>query len=183
MVKMRPHGNPDRLDRAIFARVAAGDRGALAEAYARHGPMAYRHALWILRHPADAEDVVQAVFLTLATRGAVLLGVRRPASYIGAMVHHEASAQRRSREQTPAIDAEILLAAAREPALEVERITLGRALAELDAVQREVVFLRVYAGFTLREIGMMTGFSLFTVASRYRLALSRLRRELETEAP
>jgi len=180
---MKPRGKPDGQDREIFARIAAGDRGAIEAVYARHGAAAYRHALWILRHPADAEDVVQTVFVTLAARGAELLGVRRPASYIGAMVHHEALALRRGRERTALGDAAPLLAAASEPALEIERVALGRALAGLDATQREVVFLRVYAGFTFREIGRMTGVSMFTVASRYRLALSRLRRQLEGEDP
>ena len=127
------------------------------------------------------EDVVQTVFVTLASRGAELLGVRRPASYIGAMVHHEALAVRRRPEETGDANAEALLAAATEAGLEIERVALGRALACLETAQREVVFLRAYAGFTFREIGRMTGASMFTVASRYRLALVRLRRQLEGE--
>jgi len=178
---MKPLGNSNRPDCEILERVAAGDRAALAELYARHGAAAYRHALWILRCPADAEDVVQTVFVTLAVRGAELLGVRRPASYIGAMVHHEALAMRQRCDRETDAGGDLLLQAASERGLEVERLALGRALARLDTTQREVVFLRVHAGFTFREIGRMTGVSLFTVASRYRLALIRLRRLLEGE--
>lgn len=178
---MKPLGNSNRPDREILERVAAGDRAALAELYTRDGAAAYRHALWILRRPADAEDVVQTVFVTLAVRGGELLGVRRPASYIAAMVHHEALALLRHPDRQADEGAELLLEAHSDAGLEVERLALGRALAKLDATQREVVFLRVHAGFTFREIGRMTGVSLFTVASRYRLVLIRLRRLLEGE--
>jgi DNA-directed RNA polymerase specialized sigma24 family protein len=37
-----------------------------------------------------------------------------------------------------------------------------------------VIVLRVVEGFSFREIGYLTGVSLFTAAGRYRLALKRL---------
>ena len=55
---------------------------------------------------------------------------------------------------------------------------LARALDQLPPEQREVVVLHVTSGFSFREIGGMTGVSLFTAAARYRLALSKLRATL-----
>lgn len=45
----------------------------------------------------------------------------------------------------------------------------------IDGRRREAVLLHVVEGFSFREIGRQTGVSLFTAASRYRLAVRRLR--------
>jgi DNA-directed RNA polymerase specialized sigma24 family protein len=53
-----------------------------------------------------------------------------------------------------------------------------RCVDGLDALsdaQREVVVLHLVDGYSFREIGGMTGVSLFTAAGRYRDALDRLR--------
>jgi len=63
------------------------------------------------------------------------------------------------------------------PAVE-SRIDITRALDELPEEQREVVVLHALEGFSFREIGRLTGVSLFTAAGRYRLAVGRLQRLL-----
>ncbi len=55
---------------------------------------------------------------------------------------------------------------------------MARALDDLPAEQREVVVLHLVEGFSFREIGRLTGVSLFTAAGRYRLAVARLRKSL-----
>lgn len=65
------------------------------------------------------------------------------------------------------------------PASTPESIDLLRALDDLPDEQREVVVLHVVDGFSFREVGRMTGVSLFTAAGRYRLAMARLRRQLD----
>ena len=52
---------------------------------------------------------------------------------------------------------------------------VARALAELPAAQREIMQLHLTEGFSFREAGRITGVSMFTAASRYRVALERLR--------
>src|SRR5438874_2745228 len=81
-------GAPDtRRDRELLGEVASGRAEAVAELYDRHAASLYRHAVALTRHIADAEDLVHAVFLKLATTGAELLGVRSPASYLHRMLH------------------------------------------------------------------------------------------------
>ena len=62
-----------------------------------------------------------------------------------------------------------------------EAIDVGRALASLPVEQREVVVLHVVEGFSFREIGGLTGVSLFTAAARYRLAIGKLKQELDPD--
>ena len=52
---------------------------------------------------------------------------------------------------------------------------MRRALTALPEMQREIVVLHVFNGFSFREIGNITRVSTFTAASRYRLAIDRLR--------
>jgi RNA polymerase sigma-70 factor (ECF subfamily) len=52
-------------EQALLDRVRGGDAAALERLIERHAPRVYRVALGITRNAADAEEVVQDVFLTL----------------------------------------------------------------------------------------------------------------------
>lgn len=52
-------------DEELLARIAAGSQVALSELMARHGRGLRTFATRYLRHAADAEDVVQEVFVTV----------------------------------------------------------------------------------------------------------------------
>ncbi|MGE5358850.1 MAG: RNA polymerase sigma factor [Bacteroidales bacterium] len=170
----------DPHDRQLLARLAAGEGEALGELYDRHIASLYRHACGLTKRREEADDLVQAVFVKLATIGAALLGVRKPASYLHRMLRTTwLDAQRRrvlrseqSIESGPQSDGGV------QPRLD-SGLDTERALAVLSDDQREVVALHVLAGFSLRETGRITGVSTFTAASRYRLALARMRKFLE----
>ena len=82
-----PGPDDNRRDRELLARLASGSADALAELYDRRAPSLLRHAIALTRRRADAEDLVQAVFLKLATTGPELLGVRQPENYLHRIVH------------------------------------------------------------------------------------------------
>lgn len=165
-----------RRNAASFARLVRGDRDALADLYDAHAGSLFRHGLALTRRPSEAEDLVQTVFLKLTTTGAPLLAVRNPKNYMHRMLHAAwIDAQRRRGAQA------LGSAMVDDLALTVERdvesaIDVTRALAELPAEQRQIVQLHLIEGFSFREAGSITGVSGFTAASRYRLALERLRR-------
>jgi len=171
----------DRADRACLGRLARGDADALDELYRRHSTTAWRHALWVTRSAADADDVVQTVFVRLAGGGVDLLGIRSLRAYLGSMVHHEATRIARRGDEGRAVDGvdpDALVGDDSSGELEAERVLLAARIAELPADQREVLVLRAYGGFSFREIGRAVGVSTFTAASRWRLALGRLRQAL-----
>ena len=64
-------------DRTLLDKAVAGDAGALEALMGRHAGRVYRLAFGITRNPADAEEVVQDVFLTVVRRAAASRG-RRP---------------------------------------------------------------------------------------------------------
>lgn len=173
----------DRRDRELLSDLAAGNPRALAELYDRHAPSLFRHAIALSRNRSDAEDLVQAAFLKLATIGAPLLGVRVPASYVHRVLRSQWLDGRRRAITGNRIEPESIVDILVAPASGPETIDLVRALDGLPDVQREVVVLHVMDGFSFREVGSMTGVSMFTAAARYRLATSKLRQRLESTGP
>ena len=170
---------PDtRRDRELFAHVATGHQDALGELYDRHAASLYRHALALARVPADAEDLMQAVFVKLATTGADLLAVRRPASYLHWMLRTTWVDARRRAIAGARAESDATQPLAMPSRRVIEGIDISRAMDELPPTQREVIVLHLVEGFSFREVGRMTGVSLFTAAARYRLAIARLRGRL-----
>jgi RNA polymerase sigma-70 factor, ECF subfamily len=171
----------DRLDRALLARIADGDRQALGPLYDTHALTLFHHALALARHRSDAEDLVQTVFVKLATTGAELLGVRIPRRYLHRMLKAAWLDDRRRREvrREDPLDAIPLTSATPAAGSSRDALDLARAIGELSPEQREVIVLHTMHGYSLREVGAMTHVSLFTAASRYRLARARLRRLLD----
>jgi RNA polymerase sigma-70 factor (ECF subfamily) len=171
----------DHRDCALLADLAAGKPQALGQLYGRHAASLLRHALALSRRRPDAEDLVHAVFVKVAAIGAPLLGVRKPASYLHRMLHTAWLDGRRRTVTGERIErksaGEGIVAHAG-----VESIDLWRALDRLPPEQREVVVLHVVEGFSFREIGGMTGASMFTAAARYRLAIAKLRAALQPNA-
>ena len=174
-----PGAHDTRRDRELLGDLASGSAEALAELYDRHAHSLYRHAVALTRHVADAEDLVHAVFVKLATTGADLLGVRTPASYLHRILHTTWIDGRRR-----AITGERAVAGAGRERVAWSGVTAGavedaidiaRALDVLPEAEREVIVLHLAEGFSFREIGRMTGVSLFTAAGRYRQGIGRVR--------
>ncbi len=171
----------DREDRASLRRLVGGDPNALAALYDAHAGSLFRHGLALARSRPDAEDLVQAVFLKLATTGAALLAVRRPANYLHQILRaawidtcRRPAAQHEEQADMTADCGGLDCGRSTEAAIDV-----AAAVARLPAPQREIVNLHLVEGFSFREAGRIIGVSMFTAASRYRLALAGLRQMLE----
>lgn len=175
-----PHSRDDNHDRQLLTNIASGGQHALGELYDRHASALFRHACALTRRRAEAEDLVQAVFVKLASTGAELLGVRAPASYLHRMVKTTwLDGQRRAVLGERAIADRTTVFPEVTPSDPSHAIDIGRALDDLPPLQREVVVLHLVEGFSFLEVGRQTGVSLFTAAARYRLALARLRKALD----
>ena len=167
-------------DRRRLRRLAEGDRSALAEIYDAHASRLYRHALWLLGSRQEAEDVVHDVMIKIAGMGGELLGIRNVRPYLLQMAHRGAVdlIASRGRWKDEPLDLSPAQDGTADAARAAEAAEACRLLARIDPAQREVVYLHLFEGLTFREIGRVIGASMFTAASRYRLAVERLRREM-----
>ncbi|MCD4749702.1 MAG: hypothetical protein K8R59_10040, partial [Thermoanaerobaculales bacterium] len=88
--------------------------------------------------------------------------------------------RRRMRRPTePLHSAEMVAAPADDPDRVLDARHASKLLSQLSMKHREVVYLRHYGECTFAAIGDVLGIPTFTAASRYRLALRRLRRLME----
>ena len=153
-----PHARDDRRDRELLCDLASGRREALGELYDRHSASLFRHGLALTRRAADAEDLVQSVFVKLATTGAELLGVRTPASYLHRILSTTwLDSQRRTVAGERAVEIGKMDLVESHPFGLEGAIDIGRALDALPDAQREAVVLHVFDGFSFREVGRATG--------------------------
>jgi RNA polymerase sigma-70 factor, ECF subfamily len=185
-------------DEALAARLCRRDAAALALLYDRYAAPVYalaRHTLG----PADAEEVVQEVFLSLWNR-AGQYDPRRGAfgAWFMALARHRVldELRRRGAQQRlrAAVAVERLLAAAagggaggesvEEEVWRRERgaAVLG-ALQQLPEAQRRVLVLSYFGGLSHASLAAHLGWPLGTVKKRVRLGLQKLRAALGGYAP
>jgi RNA polymerase sigma-70 factor (ECF subfamily) len=164
--------------RAPFDALAAGNASALEAVWEIASRRLYGLALWRTGCKEDARDVVQEVFVRLASRHVELGRVAQPDVWLLAVTHNAAidAVRRKARRRTePIEDAGHVAAPGADPGRTAAAASASLALAQLAPAQREAVLLHHVAGCSFREIGAITGVPAFTAASRCRLALARLR--------
>ena len=167
--------------RAPFAALADGDPAALEAVWELASRRLYGLALWRTGRAEDARDVVQDVFVRLASRRHELRSVRQPGVWLLSVAHHAAvdTVRRKARHRMEPLASAVHVAApGADPERSAAAARTSRALSQLPPSQREAVLLHHVAGCSFREIGTITGVPAFTAASRCRLALARLRRLL-----
>ena len=168
--------------RQLFAQIEPCRLDGLSRVWDLCAEDLYGLAVWKTGSKDDARDVVQEVFVRLAGAGRRLRRVRRPLAYLLRMAHSAAiDTLRRRRRGESLTGAERLPLLDADPERAAEATRLSERLARLPDPQREAVFLRHFAGLSFRAIGTVTGVPTFTAASRYRLAIRRLRKLMGVE--
>jgi RNA polymerase sigma-70 factor, ECF subfamily len=172
------------------------DPANLARAYGEHAPGVYGAALSVLGDGAQAQDVVQDVFLRVWRRPAAYDPARGDlGTYLRLMarsravdVWREGQALGRARDRlTVEVAAEPGGGADEGPAPLAERASererLCAALGKLPPSQREAIALAYLGGLTASEIARRDRVPLGTVKSRIRIGLARLRQVYGVDPP
>jgi RNA polymerase sigma factor (sigma-70 family) len=148
-----------------------------AELYERHYEAVFRAALRVTGNPADAEDVLQTVFLRALARGGDVEDVALPAAYFRrAAVNAAVDVLRRKALRAESdYDNEAPHAVVQHPSLLKER--LRRALATLDHDDATLFLLRHVEGLSIEELAEMFQIEKNNVTVK----LHRLRVRLQTE--
>ena len=170
-------------DVKLVTRLQAGDVSALDTLMERHASRVYRLAYAITRNHADAEEVVQDVFLNVFRKIATFEGRAALGSWIYRVTANVALMRRRKR-RLPRAEHDALQhvegsATPEDYLLSRERRTLAaRLLDGLPASYRAVVVLRDVEGLSTREAANAVGASLASVKSRLHRGRAWLRQQL-----
>jgi RNA polymerase sigma-70 factor, ECF subfamily len=153
---------PDELDRA----------------FRTHHGLVFRTAYRITGNAADAEDVLQTVFLRLLRRSERSDAMENEESYLRRAAINAALDVMRSRQADRTVElADMPAEGAHHDPREL-REALGRALAQLKPRPAEIFALRFLEGFSNPQIARMLGISQVLVAVIVHRTRQQLRKEL-----
>ena len=159
----------------------AGGQGsaALERTFDEHHVLVYRTAFRVTGNAADAEDVLQTVFLRLAGRESSAELIENPEGYLRRAAVNAAInlIELKSRRNVPLENAPEPHAIAGQPDQSDLRDVLRRAMATLGGRTAEMFALRFLEGHSNGEIGEMFGVSAVVVA----VTLHRARKQLQKE--
>jgi RNA polymerase sigma-70 factor (ECF subfamily) len=178
-------------DESLLAQIATGDQEALALLFRRYARLVWSVADRIVRNNAEADDLLQDVFLLIARRASAFDKSKGTArSLIVHMTYQRALSRRRylnARHSQPPKESEEHAAKVAAPAaplydesLEAHfgRERLQKALGEMSEEQRETLRLYFFEGYSLAEIAARLGQSPGNVKHHYYRGLDKLRRHL-----
>jgi RNA polymerase sigma-70 factor (ECF subfamily) len=185
----------DTPDETLATLVAQGDSAALEVLYDRFASRVLGIALKIVGDQALAEDILQETFWRVwqsaATYQSQLGAFTGWLFRIARNLSIDAYRRRNVRPQVfmSANGTDPILEETPDPntdvAAQAESISQNRqvrkALASLPGVQRQVIEMAYFYGMTRQEIAEATGEALGTIHTRARLALQKLRGELERD--
>ncbi len=184
---------PITTDEVLLESVSRGDREALSVLFRRHARMVRILAERILRNASEADDLVQEVFLFVFRKAGLFNPDRGSArSWLAQVAYHRAFDRRRylaSRHFYSNLELQEAVLRAEEPAAlttsydDTIEAALGQdALRRIDEalteVQRRVMHLHFFDGYTVQEIAGMIGQSVGNVRNHYYRALEKMRKEL-----
>jgi len=168
---------------ALVARCREGDLGAFEELYKAHAGRLYSLAFRMLGNTADAEDLLQEIFLSAhrkleSFRGDAALGTWLYRLAMNQILDYVRSRAARAGQLTDGLDDASVIADASGHRLAdraIDRIDLERALGELPDGCRAAFVLHDVEGLEHKEIGVVLGIAEGTSKSQVHKARLRLR--------
>jgi RNA polymerase sigma-70 factor (ECF subfamily) len=140
----------------------------------------FRTAYRITGNAADAEDVLQTVFLRLVRRTEESDGVENEESYLRRAAINASLDVIRSRQANPTLELVDVPARHNDGEITELRQALGRALSTLQPRAAEIFTLRFIEGMSNLEIARMLGISQVLVAVTVYRTRQQLRKQLAT---
>ena len=150
-----------------------------AELYERHYEAVFRAALRVTGNPADAEDVLQTVFLRVLAGGGDVEDVALPAAYFRRAAVNAAVDVLRRRELHAESAYDDRAHVAVQPPLLLKERRLRRAIAAVDSEDASLFLLRHVEGLSIEELSGMFRMEKNNVAVRLHRIRHRLQAEME----
>ena len=179
-------------DAQLAARLKAGEMAAFEELYRLHGPRVYALACRMLDDAADAEDLLQEVFLLVFRKVGGFKGESALGTWVYRLAMNLCVDRLRSRagkqdRQTESLDAQPEghgpSATSRLLPGVIAQLDLERAIARLPDGARAAFLLHDVEGFDHREVGAILGIAEGTSKSQVHKARMLMRAFLGGAAP
>jgi len=180
---------PQISDEALMRQVCEGSRDALAVLFRRYSRLVRGVAVRILKDPAEAEDLLQDIFILIHRLCGTFDGSKGSAQFwILQMAYRRAISRRRylnSRHFYTRVELDDQAIHAVEPRSSDSDEPIGQILAELDLQkllgalsedQQQTIRLHFIEGYTLDEIAKMLGQTKGNVRHHSFRGLERLRK-------
>jgi RNA polymerase sigma-70 factor (ECF subfamily) len=182
---------PDPTDEALIASVCVGNGEALSSLFQRYALLVRSVASRILRDSAEAEDLVQDLFIYLQRRCAIFDSSKSSArSWIIQMTYHRAIERRRylttrqfySRRDEEGMRTAVVGVPTDESDYSAEAVFgrngLEKVFKSLSEDQRETLRLYFFEGYTLAEIASKLDQPHANVRHHYYRGLGKLRKQM-----
>jgi RNA polymerase sigma-70 factor (ECF subfamily) len=172
-----------REDDELVERTRRGDMDAFEALYRRHSPAVFGLTLRMLQNRADAEDLLQEIFLQAYDRlpsfeGRSAFGTWLYRLSVNRCLDHLRSRTVKDRNRTEELAPEHSNAASSRGTSALSGLELERAIGELPPSSRAAFLLHHVAGFDHREVGEMMGIAVGTSKSLVHRARIRLKEVL-----
>ena len=179
----QPAAGPRAAELLLVERCRRGELGAFEELYRQHSGRLYSLAVRMLGNPADAEDLLQEIFLSAhrkldSFRGDAALGTWLYRLAMNQILDHVRSRAARTGQMTDGLDDATLLADTGSHRLAdraIDRMDLERAMGELPEGCRAAFVLHDVEGLEHREVSDVLGIAEGTSKSQVHKARLRLR--------
>ncbi len=175
-------------DTELVERCLNGDLGAFEDLYRQYSTRLYNLAFRMVGNAADAEDLLQDIFLTVyrkleSFRGASALGTWLYRLGMNVCLDRLRSKAARQDQATDTLDERLSSTQIPSALAGVSRIDLERAIASLPEGSRAAFLLHDVEGFDHTEVGQMLGVAEGTSKSQVHKARLRIREFLHQPAP
>ena len=173
-------------DEALLKKVAEGDQEAFQHLYQNTDRTMYSFILSIIKHPQDAEEILQEVYLKIWTSAKSYKSQGKPLAWMFTIARNLCYMKFREQKHDSDITLEDLSGTetgevCSEIEMAADKMVLLAALSILKEEEREIVLLHTSAGMKHREIAASLKIPLATALSRYNRAMKKLESYLREE--
>lgn len=161
--------------------IANGDKDALGKLYEKTCSAIYGFALSIVKEKADAEDVLQDVYIKIYAGAHAYQPKGKPLAWMLTITKNLARMRIREQNRATLLPAEEILSSNQLVVTDEDRMVLEALLSELKDAERQIVVLHSLTGLKHREIAKLLNIPLPTVLSKYNRAIKKLRLCLKEE--
>ncbi|MDR0925076.1 MAG: RNA polymerase sigma factor [Hungatella sp.] len=173
-------------DEELLKKVAVGDQEAFRQLYQNTDRTIYIFILSIVRHPQDAEEIMQEVYLKIWTSASSYKSQGKPLAWMFTIARNLCYMKFREQKHDSDVTLEDLTGAETGevcPDIEMaaDKMVLLAALQILKEEEREIVLLHTSGGMKHREIAASLKIPLATALSRYNRAMKKLENYLREE--